>query len=154
MVADWEHEIIATAAEFDHPLPRKVLEAALATLGELGPDQPETLVHGDLHDTNVLTGGREPLLAIDPKGYVGDPAYDTLTVIRSRRFGPLLFTPNSEAGLLRGLDLYCEAAGIDHDRARRWAQARAVKSALWGRRHGDPDWMIRATDQLVAILTY
>ncbi|MFD8099955.1 hypothetical protein ACFV24_10500 [Nocardia fluminea] len=29
---------------------------------------------------------------------------------------------------------------------------RAVKAALWGRGHGDPDWLIAATDQLAEIL--
>lgn len=152
IVADWESEIHTSAAELGHPLPTRVLDAALATLRELGPDQPETLVHGDLHDSNVLPGEREPWLAIDPKGYVGDRAYDTITVIRSLRFAPLLFAPEPEAGLLRGLDLYCEAADLDRERARRWAQLRAVKAALWGRGHGDPDWLIQATDQLAEIL--
>jgi streptomycin 6-kinase len=154
MVAGWEHEILTTAAELGHPLPRRVLDEALATLRELGPGQPETLVHGDLSDSNVLTGGREPLMAIDPKGYAGDPAYDAGTVIRSRRFAPLLLTSDPKTAVLRGLDLYCDAAGVDRDRARRWAQARAVRSALWGRQHGDgdPDWIIQATGQLAAIL--
>ncbi|MFF2083407.1 aminoglycoside phosphotransferase family protein [Nocardia sp. NPDC058176] len=152
LVADWESEIRATAAELGDPLPRRVLDAAVATLRELGPDQPDTLVHGDLHDANVLAGDREPWLAIDPKGYVGDPAYDTITVIRSYRFAPLLFTPDPAPGVLRGLDLFCEAARIDRTRARRWAQVRAVRSALWGRQYDEPDWAIQATDQLAELL--
>nr|WP_071928417.1 aminoglycoside phosphotransferase family protein [Nocardia mangyaensis] len=105
---------------------------------ELGPGQPETLVHGDLHDANVLAGDREPWLAIDPKGYVGDPAYDTITVIRSYRFAPLLFAADPAAGLLRGLDLYCEAAHVDRVRARRWAQVRA-RSEFPGHHAPDAD---------------
>ncbi|MFI1235385.1 aminoglycoside phosphotransferase family protein [Nocardia salmonicida] len=152
LVADWADEIRTTAAELGDPLPRRVLDASTETLRDLGPRQPETLVHGDLHDANVLAGEREPWLAIDPKGYVGDPAYDTITVLRSYRFAPLLFAADPGAGIRRGLDLYCEAAEIDRDRARRWAQVRAVKAALWGRRHGDPEWLIRATDRLAEIL--
>lgn len=152
LVAEWDDEITDDDAELGHPLPGRVLDAAVATLRELGPDQPETLVHGDLHDANVLAGDREPWLAIDPKGYVGDPAYDTITVIRSRRFAPLLFAHDPAPGLLRGLDLYCEAAQVDRERARRWAQVRAVRAALWGRRHGEPDWLITATDQLTEML--
>ncbi len=152
LVADWAGEIRTTAAELGDPLPCRVLDAAAETLRDLGSGQPETLVHGDLHDANVLAGEREPWLAIDPKGYVGDPAYDTITVLRSYRFAPLLFAADPGAGIRRGLDLYCEAAGVDRDRARRWAQVRAVKAALWGRRHGDPDWLTRATDQLAEIL--
>ncbi|MFE3446997.1 aminoglycoside phosphotransferase family protein [Nocardia sp. NPDC059180] len=152
ITAEWIDEITYAAAEFDNPLPPHVLEAALATLRELGPSQPGTLVHGDLHDSNVLIGEREPWLAIDPKGYVGDPAYDTFTVIRSLRFAHLLFSPDAAAEVLRGLDLFCDAAGIDRDRGRRWAQVRAVKSTLWGRRNGDEPWLIDVTDQLAEIL--
>ncbi|MFD6396653.1 aminoglycoside phosphotransferase family protein [Nocardia sp. NPDC060249] len=152
LVAEWPDEIRTTAAELGALLPRRVLDAAIETLRDLDSYQPQTLVHGDLHDANVMAGEREPWLAIDPKGYVGDRAYDTITVIRSYRFAPLLFTPAPAAGIRRGLDLYCEAAEIDRDRARRWAQTRAVRAALWGRRHGDPDWLIRATDQLAEIL--
>ncbi|NEW44114.1 phosphotransferase [Nocardia cyriacigeorgica] len=153
ITAEWIDEITDTAAEFGNPLPPHVLEAALATLRELGPDQPDTLVHGDLHDSNVLIGEREPWLAIDPKGYVGDPAYDTFTVIRSLRFAHLLFAPDAASELLRGLDLFCDAAGIDRARGRRWAQVRAVKSTLWGRRHGEERWLIDVTDQLADILS-
>ncbi|MFF2550521.1 aminoglycoside phosphotransferase family protein [Nocardia sp. NPDC058058] len=152
-VARWEHEMLSTAAEFDDPIPGAVLDAAIATLRELGPSQPNLLVHGDLHDGNILASNREPWLAIDPKGQVGDPAQDALNVIRSPRFESLLRTTDLRAGVLRLLNIYCAAAEIDTDRARRWTQAGAVREALWGRRHGDPNWLIAATDNLAAALT-
>ena len=31
------------------------------------------MLHGDLHHDNVLTADREPWLAIDPHGVLGDP---------------------------------------------------------------------------------
>lgn len=133
MVAGWE-------AEMDgHPLSRRALDA----VREL--DQPETLVHGDLHDANVLAGDREPWLVIDPKGYAGDPAYDAFTVIHSPR---LLFAPNPE----RWLDIFCAAAGVDRDRVRRWTLLRAIRSVSWDRRHGGPDWLVQAGERLVAAL--
>ncbi|MFC6593709.1 aminoglycoside phosphotransferase family protein [Kitasatospora paranensis] len=52
-------------------------------LREFGADQPDTLVHGDLHFADVLRAEREPWPAIDPKGLVGDPAYDGLALLRS-----------------------------------------------------------------------
>jgi len=131
----WEAEILADG----QPLPRRVLDA----VREL--DHPDTLVHGDLWDANVLAGSREPWLAIDPKGCVGDPAYDAFTVIHSPR---LLFASDH----LRWLHLYCEAAGIDPERARRWSLLRAVRSALWDRLHGSPDWLVQATERVIAEL--
>ncbi|UGT38931.1 aminoglycoside phosphotransferase family protein [Nocardia yamanashiensis] len=135
-------------------IPSRILDAALATLRDLGPDQPATLVHGDLHDANVLASDREPWLAVDPKGQVGDPAQDALNVIRSPRFASVLLdAPNLRPAVLRLLEIYCEAAGIEFDRARRWMQAGAVREALWGRAHGDPVWLVDCTEQLAAALT-
>lgn len=138
-IDQWSSEILASG----HPLPQRVLDAVIAGVREL--DHPDTLVHGDLYDANVLAGDREPWLAIDPKGCVGDPAYDAFTVLHSPR---LLFTTDH----MRWLHLYCEAAGIDRERARRWTLLRAVRSALWDRRHGGPDWLVRATERLVEAL--
>ncbi|GAA5058134.1 aminoglycoside phosphotransferase family protein [Nocardia callitridis] len=150
---EWEHEITTTARELGSPMPQRVLDAAVATVREFGGDQPNTLVHGDLHDSNVLPSQREPWLVVDPKGYVGDPAYDAITVVRSLRFLPLLNEPDPERAVRRGLDLYCEGAGIDRTRARRWVQAGAVRSALWGRRYDEPSWAIEVTDRLAEMFT-
>jgi streptomycin 6-kinase len=38
----------------------------------------EVLLASDLHPENVLASQREPWLVIDPKPYVGDPAYDAV----------------------------------------------------------------------------
>ncbi|MEV0296394.1 aminoglycoside phosphotransferase family protein [Nocardia sp. NPDC050710] len=152
-VDDWEREILSTAAAFGHPLPRKVLNAAVATLRELGPDQPDFLVHGDLHDANIVASDREPWLAIDPKSFVGDPAHDALNVIRSPRFENLLRSSNMRPTVLGFLDIFCDAARIDSERVRRWTQVGAVREAMWGRRHGGPEWLIHATDHLARALT-
>lgn len=144
LVVGWERELKETA-----DLPRRAAEAALANLRELGPDQPGLLVHGDLHVANVLRAEREPWLVIDPKGYLGDPAYDTMTALS---FGTLLGAPDLKAGLLRRIAIFAEAAGLDRDRARCWTQARAVVAAAWGRRHGDPDWLIEVHDRVAQAL--
>jgi streptomycin 6-kinase len=135
-VAGWEAEIRVAG------LPRRVADAALATLREL--DHPETVVHGDLHDANVLAAEREPWLAIDPKGIAGDPAYDAFTVIHSPR---LLLT----SGHRRALDIFCEAAEIDRERARRWALVRTVRSVIWDRECG-PKWLLEAGERLIETL--
>ncbi|WP_019927567.1 aminoglycoside phosphotransferase family protein [Nocardia sp. BMG111209] len=148
----WEHEILSTATAFGDPVPRVVLDAAVATLRELGPGQPDILVHGDLHDANILAADREPWLAIDPATLVGDPAHDALNVIRSPRFGEVLLSSEMRPDILRFLGIYCAAAGLDPEHARRWTQAGAVREAMWGRRHGEPDWLVHATDRLAEAL--
>ncbi|MGX1804372.1 aminoglycoside phosphotransferase family protein [Nocardia sp. NPDC055321] len=149
----WEREMMSNAAAFGHPLPDAVYAPALATLRELGPDQPATLVHGDLHDANILASDREPWLVVDPKGHTGDPAIDALNVIRSPRYLELLHSAELRSRVRRLLHIYCDAAELDFDRTRRWTQAGAVREALWGRAHGDPDWLVEATDRLAEALT-
>ncbi|MEU1985050.1 aminoglycoside phosphotransferase family protein [Nocardia sp. NPDC019395] len=149
-IGDWEQEIRTASASLGNPLPNPVLDTAIATLHDLGPDQPGTLVHGDLHDANILAADREPWLAIDPKVYVGDPAYEALNVILSPRFGPVLASADPAPMLDRYLDIYCTAAGLNRDRARRWTQLGAVRESLQGRRDGEPEWLIRAFDTLGA----
>ncbi|WP_406493827.1 aminoglycoside phosphotransferase family protein [Streptomyces sp. NBC_01604] len=156
----WERELRTDARELAHTLPDRVLDAALATVRELGRVQPETLVHGDLHAHNILRADREPWLAVDPKGYVGDPAYDGGTLLKSR-FLALLEANDLSKAVHRALDLFAEAAELDRERVGRWAQFHAVEAAFHGRRHGfrvargGPrlDWIVRFADELAELLT-
>ena len=131
----WESELRQDAADLADPLPLHVVHAALATVRELGSDQPNLMVHGDFHQRNILAGVREPWLAVDPKGYVGDPAYDGGTLLRTRAIA-LIEEDDLDKALLRSLDIFTEAAELDRERVRRWAQFHAVQNAFWGRRHG------------------
>ncbi|GGV07636.1 hydroxyurea phosphotransferase [Actinomadura cremea] len=132
---EWEESLRKDAAELPHTMPRPVVDAALATVRELGRDQPETLVHGDLHPGNVLRAEREPWLAVDPKGVVGDPAYDGGTLLKSRGL-TFLEANDPHKAARRVLDVFAEAAELDRERVRRWAQFHAVQAAFHGRRHG------------------
>ena len=68
------------------PLPRHLVERAGALFDELCASAPtKLLMHGDLHHDNVLRAQREPWLAIDPHGAVGDPGYDC---------GAMLYNPD------------------------------------------------------------
>jgi streptomycin 6-kinase len=53
------------------------IRAGTQRLVELGqPRSDDALLATDLHAGNVLAAARQPWLAIDPKPFVGDPAYD------------------------------------------------------------------------------
>ncbi|MEU0096067.1 aminoglycoside phosphotransferase family protein [Kribbella sp. NPDC006257] len=132
----WEEQLLRDAAELEHPMPAYVVDAALATIRELATVQPEVLIHGDFHARNILRAEREDWLAVDPKGYVGDPAYDAGNLLRVRAV--LNFIENDDGVKLahRFLDIYTEAAEIDREQAQRWSQLLLVQGAFWGRRHG------------------
>ncbi|MEV7641372.1 aminoglycoside phosphotransferase family protein [Streptomyces rubiginosohelvolus] len=156
----WEAQLFKDAEQLPRALSRQVLDAAVATVRELGRVQPDTLVHGDLHARNILRAHREPWLAVDPKGYVGDPAYDGGTLLKARAL-KLLEADDLHKAVHRVLDVFTEAAEIDRERVQRWAQFHAVQAAFWGRRHGfriarsGPrlDWLTEFADRLAELLT-
>ena len=132
--ARWAEQLPRDAERLGWPLPRRVVDAAVATCRELGPDGG-TLLHGDLHYANVLAGGREPWLAIDPKGLAGDRGYEMAPALWNR-WEETAAADVPRRALLRRLAVLAEAAGVDPERARRWAQMRNVDNALWFREQG------------------
>jgi streptomycin 6-kinase len=156
----WEEDLRAVRDELPGALPTRVLEAAMATVRELGRDQPDLLVHGDLNARNILRAEREPWLAVDPKGCVGDPAHDGGTLLKSRALH-FLEADDLRVAVDRFLDVFAEAAGLDRERVGRWAQLHAVQAATWGRRQGfrlarsGPrlDWLTAFADRLAGLLT-
>lgn len=131
----WERELYRDAEELPHGLPRYAVDAAVATVREVGSVQPDVLVHGDLHPGNILRADREPWLAVDPKGYAGDPAYDAGALLKARAVTFLEAGDLSKA-VSRTLDVFAEAAELDHERVQRWAQLQLVQASFWGRRRG------------------
>jgi streptomycin 6-kinase len=113
------------------PLPSPLVERAEALFAELLPSQAESVVlHGDLHHFNVLAAQREPWLAVDPKGVVGEAAYDTGAFLHNPE--QLLNTPHSGQVLERRIDLLTEELDLDRSRVRGWAISQAVLAAYWG----------------------
>ncbi|WP_406156652.1 aminoglycoside phosphotransferase family protein [Streptomyces sp. NBC_01005] len=155
----WADQLRQDAQELTHTLPRYVVDAAVATAQELGHDQPDSLIHGDLHARNILRADREPWLAVDPKGYAGDPAYDGGTLLKSQAL-TLVEADDLRKALFHTLHVFAEAAEVDRERARRWAQFHAVQSSFWGRRHGfrraragkQLDWLTQFADSLAELL--
>ena len=83
----------------------------------------QVLLCTDLHGDNVLAARRAPWLVIDPKPYVGDPAYDVLQHMLNCS-GRLAADPDALA--LRMADL----AGLDCSRVRQWLFARSVQESV------------------------
>ncbi len=89
-------------------------------LPSTGPD-PRVLCT-DLHAENILAAQREQWLVIDPKPFVGDPAYD-LTQHLLNCPARISADPAGTAARMASL------TGLDADRARLWLFARAVQEA-------------------------
>jgi len=141
-VADWGEGFARLRGRYDGgtgPFPSALVGEAERLFAELNAsaDAPVVL-HGDLHHYNILAAGARGWLAIDPKGLVGEPAYEVGAFLRNRLPLPL---PNPEAGRItaRRIDRFAMELGIDRARLRGWALSQAVLSAWWSledRGHG------------------
>ncbi len=82
----------------------------------------QVLLCTDLHAENILAAARAPWLVIDPKPYVGDPAYDVVQHMLNCE-GRLAADPAGLAVRMAGL------AGLDPSRVREWLFARSVQES-------------------------
>jgi streptomycin 6-kinase len=96
------------------------VELGLELFGELPTTAPQAvLLHTDLHPGNVLRAQRERWLAIDPKPFIGDPAFDATQHLlncsdRVRR------DPQST------IASFADLLGVERERVRLWIFARAA----------------------------
>jgi streptomycin 6-kinase len=122
------------------PLPRALVEEAESLFADLLASQTApVLLHGDLHHDNILSGERVPWLAIDPKGVIGEPAYEVGAWLRNW-LPDFLEQPNPARAMARRVDQFAEALGIDRARIRGWGLAQAVLSVWWCIEDNDSDW--------------
>ena len=133
-VADWAAGLRRLRARFDGgsgPFPAALVDEAERLFADLlGSMAAPVLLHGDLHHGNVLAAQRRPWLAIDPKGIVGEPAYETGAFLRNP-MPQLLAAPHPGRLLARRIDQFAEELGFDRARLRDWGLAQAVLSAWW-----------------------
>ena len=133
-VANWARGMDRLRQEFDGgtgPFPKKLVQTAVSLFNDLLPSQAEpVLLHGDLHHWNILRATRAPWLALDPKGVVGEPAYEVGAWLRNPidRLLHLSDLPHIQA---RRIDQFVELLGLDRQRLIGWGIAQAVLSAWW-----------------------
>ena len=87
------------------------------------------LIHGDLNPGNVLRATRAEWLAIDPKGYAGDPLWDVATFLNDPPRG--LIADDLRQLQARRVAQLAEALGVARRDILAWAEAPAVLSAWW-----------------------
>jgi streptomycin 6-kinase len=96
----------------------------IAALRELPTSAQSTvLLCSDLHDGNVLAAEREPWLMIDPKPFVGDPAFDPVQHMLNCD-ERLASDPAGLAGRMADL------LDLDRERVRLWLFARCAQESL------------------------
>lgn len=156
-LARWTEAILQLRPHFGGatgPFPARLVDTAVSLRAELlADDVTPLLLHGDCHHYNVLTAQRQPWLAIDPKGVVGDPAYEPSTLL----YNPIQtfpFRPDMPHLLRRRLDILAETLGIDRARLLRWGIVQNVLSVWWSVEDNESGWepVLRIGEALLAEL--
>ena len=113
----WSEETLADVERWpDTGLVRE----GLRLFEELARHAPtEVLLATDLHAGNVLRSERKPWLVIDPKPFVGDPAYD----VTQHMFNCDVRLRSDPDGMIRRM---ADLLDIGHERIRLWTFARAA----------------------------
>ena len=113
------------------PFPTAIYDKAEKLYAEMSASMSEVvLLHGDLHQDNILSAEREAWLAVDPKGVIGEPAYETGSILRN--FWPdILAVPEPRRLMARRIDQLSAALGFERERIYNWAFAQAVLSVEW-----------------------
>lgn len=89
----------------------------------------EVLLHGDLHHDNILQNG-DGWLVINPKGFIGDSAFEPAAYLCNRI--PELLQENQPSEIIANRINICSAAlGIDAQRIADWFYAATVLSWAW-----------------------
>lgn len=133
-VADWAAGLRQLRARYDGgtgPLPQRLVERAEGIFRDLlaAPLGPPVLLHGDLHHDNILEGEAGTWRAIDPKGVLGEAAYEVGALLRNPagRLAPSDLRPV----LARRVAILSEELNVDAERLRAWGLAQAILSAWW-----------------------
>jgi streptomycin 6-kinase len=117
MIAAWSDETLSQEEKWADSV---LVSEGLRLFKELTEDAPrEALLATDLHAGNVLRAQREPWLAIDPKPFVGDPAYDATQHLLN--CGARMRSHADET-----IRRFSDLLDVDHKRVRLWMFARAA----------------------------
>lgn len=117
MTQYWSKETLAKARSWSDPV---LVQEGLELFQQLPTTATrEVLLATDLHAGNVLRAEREPWLVIDPKPFLGDPAYDATQHLLNC-FLRLRSDPS------RTIQDFSHLLGVESERVRLWIFARLV----------------------------
>ncbi len=111
-------------------IPVELLDRAESLYHELCESQgPRRLLHGDLHHYNVLLDANQGWRAIDPKGVIGEMAYETGAMLRNPDESPEFYAdPRTLKSRVR---IICQSLGLEEKRVLGWCFAQAILSVIW-----------------------
>jgi streptomycin 6-kinase len=129
-VESWRDGFDRYVASGDTAIPSALVDRAHRMYVGLCESQRERLLlHGDLHHHNVLLDEKRGWVAIDPKGVVGELAYEVGAALRNPWLRPQIFARPDV--IKQRVDCFARVLKLDTARILAWAFAQAVLSAIW-----------------------
>jgi streptomycin 6-kinase len=117
LIEYWSNE---TLKELEQWPDRGLVREGLQVFKELPHSATKhVLLATDLHAGNVLRSERRPWLVIDPKPFVGDPAYDGTQHLFN-------CTKRLQSHPIKTISRLADLLGVDYERLRLWTFARAA----------------------------
>lgn len=114
------------------PVPEMWVSRAESAFAELAIENSgDRVLHGDLHQWNILSSDRTPWLAIDPQGFYGDPGYDLHALLGNL---PDKSCAGKDSSRIRGrrADILAEELGVNREWVLSWGWAcSALYAALY-----------------------
>ncbi len=125
------NEIIKPLLQFDVADPiQPMFDKAKRIAEELIGSPGETVVlHGDLHHENVLRRSDGEYVCFDPKGYIGDPAYEIATILKNPWHYPEI--SESEEICLERAQYFAKSLNFDLGRILKFAFVHMGLSVMW-----------------------
>ncbi|WPY00724.1 Phosphotrasferase family protein [Candidatus Trichorickettsia mobilis] len=129
-IKDW-----LEALDGDLKIPVQTLQKAREIRDQLlKTAKPDVLLHGDLHHDNILQNG-EDWLVIDPKGVIGEPAYEVAAFIRNPM--PELLNQADAPNIIHNrVTRFAEALELSEHRIIDWCFVQAVLACVWALEDG------------------
>jgi streptomycin 6-kinase len=135
-VEDWAAGL--AAPNLPNVIPREMTVYAQEIAEMLGQSaREERLLHGDLHHMNILRSSARGWTAIDPKGVIGDPAFEAARFLRN---GSVLESPDPSALTRRRVEILSAELGYEPGRIAGWGYVDCMIGACWSAEDGGGDW--------------
>jgi streptomycin 6-kinase len=142
-IGDWGLAFDRLRARFDGetgPLPSRMVDKAEELLQALqASTRRKMLLHGDLHHDNILSNGEDDWVAIDPKGVIGDPAYEAAR-FQHNPIPRFLSMDRPRMVAQRRVEILASILREDRSRLLAWAFVDAMLAACWSIEDNEDNW--------------
>lgn len=141
-VRDW-----LMALDKDWEIPENYLQKARNLRDNLlKTSAKEVLLHGDLHHDNILQNA-DDWLVIDPKGVIGEPAYEVAAFIRNP-IPELLALENATSIINQRITCFAEILELSEHRILDWCFVQAVLAWVWALEDGNDEAYFKRVTQI------